>query len=649
MNWDLTGAMLCKMRAESCLCDFTMAASDFETTQELISAHSVIMAASCTLVYRFLITNNIKLNDGESMQITDVDTVTLSVAVDFIYGKLPTDEESVLALRKAARILELPAADNYLNTLDIGDRQTKRDEKVNSSPESRQCIAEEAELNPSVQIRLVYSCPICDKIYQKEMQLENHIKSNHFVTHCPLCLFISTDCTSHILSKHACTKSVRCATLAPKLESSMLTSKILSESESYPENIFLGESSRTNFPGTSSSNVSTTADALSNLIESFSSSKIPNIDDIIYGAKHCIICDDEFEGPKDMHQHLIIDHQFIQCLHCLQTLPENHLQEHLDKYHSDMYTCKYCQDTFELPFLLLEHIYKKHKEDEVYMCSICIYQSYNTPEMIQHFSEFHEILSSYSELRACNAILTKHNFKLLSQLYNILNGAERNETWKEKWLTEGFQCGACRIIHGNPFDLADDILNHLQNDREYLDSVQSDIFECWNCDKTFTDQRIYSAHRKYHADERSRSKFRCTVCSFTAVCYSKLIVHLKSHSSIKPYKCQLCKKGFKSSYTRDAHMVVHSNTKSFKCDSCEATFKYKQSLNMHKKRLHDPDYIRPFVCSMCNYKAHTKPRLVFHIKSHLGERDYLCHLCEKAFTKSNNFKRHLLKVHGEVD
>ncbi len=82
----------------------------------------------------------------------------------------------------------------------------------------------------------------------------------------------------------------------------------------------------------------------------------------------------------------------------------------------------------------------------------------------------------------------------------------------------------------------------------------------------------------------------------------------------EPYYCKRCKMTFSTRGNLVRHLRNHSKIKRFSCDLCDKHFTTKSSSDLHVRAVHQK--LRPFQCTVCNKYFSQKPHLRTHLKTH---------------------------------
>uniref|UniRef100_A0A8C0FDG4 Uncharacterized protein n=1 Tax=Bubo bubo TaxID=30461 RepID=A0A8C0FDG4_BUBBB len=126
----------------------------------------------------------------------------------------------------------------------------------------------------------------------------------------------------------------------------------------------------------------------------------------------------------------------------------------------------------------------------------------------------------------------------------------------------------------------------------------------------------------------------------------RVIKQYQSHLELKhdvnlavKYSCNTCEQLFSTHQNLRQHrLAVHSDEWGFACVFCDKRFKRQKDINDHIRRVHEKKQ-DPQSCPYCD-KVISSKSLVFHMRTHTGEKPYECGICHSKFAQPSQLKIH---------
>ena len=134
-----------------------------------------------------------------------------------------------------------------------------------------------------------------------------------------------------------------------------------------------------------------------------------------------------------------------------------------------------------------------------------------------------------------------------------------------------FYCEIC----GKKFGREDNLRYHKKNEHNPKPAT------CRICCLSFPSE----SKRLYHMKTEHRPMLQCEHCEYQSPRLSRLKKHMEKHSAAT-LQCGYCEKLLKNKCTLEIHEREHTGERPFKCEVCQKGFKSSSILLTHKKGVH---------------------------------------------------------------
>ena len=249
--------------------------------------------------------------------------------------------------------------------------------------------------------------------------------------------------------------------------------------------------------------------------------------------------------------------------------------------------------------------------------------------------------------KICSAFIkhTRHRLSIhLNRKHNIINEIKKKTLKSEKPVIGPGQDGRKKRV---------------SKVWKFFVQVDSSVdFQCSICNKITPrenrSQQDYMKRLRYHLRNKhglfkeDSSSHICPDCGKEYDKAGSLWEHLQTHRKSFPHYCPFgCGKGFQNKNQRyEYHLRTHTGEKPFMCNECGKCFRAQNILNLHHKNVHLK--ARPFLCTECPKAFSKKDHLENHLRKHTGEKPFGCQECGKSFKTAGVLKTHERIHSGET-
>ncbi|XP_018023204.1 uncharacterized protein LOC108679130 [Hyalella azteca] len=311
----------------------------------------------------------------------------------------------------------------------------------------------------------------------------------------------------------------------------------------------------------------------------------------VNGFYRCCYCDFSSRdlSSLEIHHRVHMDEKSFKCFFCAFSSRSPYgLRSHYEKESHPFQTlanCPKCPYASKESSELEEHVMYSHPEGNApYKCPICSFLASDRSQYIEHMRSHPPQTKSWFcvscyyctyDLKAFNFhVKTRHKKK---KNISVGQPAPKKSALKreKKTRTEETDLGKIGANHGKS-------LNEMnESESEMFSSPAASFAKPKPVRSTSpSNERVIKLGKK---------RYKCPLCSFTALKRAHVQKHLRRHTGEQPYACTECLYRSSRYNSLVSHMKQHRRNLPFKCTHCSFTTAYQSLLRNHEVRDHAID------------------------------------------------------------
>ena len=341
-------------------------------------------------------------------------------------------------------------------------------------------------------------------------------------------------------------------------------------------------------------------------------------------------------------QEMYAEETVIEQLQCAECGFTGYTQDDID-FHTcapatgeQLFSCPLCTYECLTRMGLQSHITRKHKPKpadgmpRTYDCASCGFKCNNKNTLYSHRRK-HRNGGEIVDEKNFFCDVCEFGARTKSALYLHIKRRHKvddsiEEPSQKPTRPDMYKCDHCDYTNKNRYEMKVHVIRKHTNDY---------AFECEVCGKKYKIKGDLTNHIRFQHREQP---IMCDVCGKTCGNSNSLYVHQKFAHYKAEFECPICHRRMVSQANLDEHVLKqHEQREDAVCEECGKRFTRTSRLKIHM-RIHTG--LKPHACRICGKAFARKTALRQHLLIHTGQRPYVCDICGKAFTQKPGLISH---------